>query len=100
MLIRVMFFLFVVVIVNFKNVIFLLVFINNKIKLQVIVIKKKIIYYDMIFDVIEICKIIGLIIFMIINFKGGVCGVRCKQCDLNCIIYYFFLRRIDRIDSG
>lgn len=62
---------------------------------------KKITYYDMISDVIEICKTTGLIIFMIINFKrGGGCGVRRKQCDSNCTIYYSLLRRIDRIDSG
>lgn len=35
----------------------------------------------MIFDVIEICKIIGLIFFMIINFKGG--GV---ELDVNSVI--------------
>lgn len=54
----------------------------------------------MISDVIEICKTTGLIIFMIINFKGGGGGVRRKQCDSNCTIYYSLLRRIDRIDSG
>lgn len=42
---------------------------------------KKITYYDMISDVIEICKTIGLIIFMIINFKRG--GV---ELDVNSVI--------------
>lgn len=35
----------------------------------------------MISDVIEICKTTGLIIFMIINFKGG-----CVELDVNSVI--------------
>lgn len=36
----------------------------------------------MISDVIEICKTTGLIIFMIINFKGG----GCVELDVNSVI--------------
>lgn len=43
---------------------------------------KKITDYDMISDVIEICKTTGLIIFMIINFKRGGGG----ELDVNSVI--------------
>lgn len=42
----------------------------------------------MISDVIEICKTTGLIIFMIINFKGGGGGVELDVNSVNQIAQY------------